>query len=574
MRKKISTVGLAFFLLLGPAPVWSQTAGEDSSLRVPLERYSISPYLEDSFIFLQGTTLPKAVKLDFSLGLKWMRQPLRLKSRTGTGPNDYILQAPVEDQLQIRPAVTFAYGQWFDLAAVLPIVHQTPGPVDSFPTLDGQQGGVFLLDPEIFLRVPVLHKRAAGFGLAFGGQLFLPLGTQQVFAGLPRWQSSVLMAADWKYKDFSLLVNTGFLFRGERYTSIESIDIGSEWFIRPGVTYSLTMGSYNLGFSAEANFQTGVETNFSDDNVNAVQFLFSLLVRPAEVSGGFYANLGSGARMQDGGYGVPYANVDGRLGYSMQWEIKEKVYVAEAPQPPPPKEEKPEEVPPPPAEIPDEAVEETPEEVPVAAPAPPAPEEKPEEVEEAVPEEIEPEPLIAAVPRELPPVEEKPAAEPPPMEEPPRPIEAARRTDVGVLVVKGDGFPKNSAEITPVLRERVVAGKRSLLEELKPGASLLIVGHADKCFEGAPYLGKQYNKELAQERVDAMRALLREVLGARLQGVEIRALALGRKCANPRCDCSTPEMPECASDRKVEVFVQYGEAEAYTCPRGTYWLDR
>ena len=241
MTKKLPVFVLGALLVLGPGTAWGQTAGDDPTLRVPLERYSISPYLQDSFIFLQGTTLPNTVKLDFSLGLKWMRQPLRLKS--STGPDEYILQAPVEDLLQIRPAVTFAYGQWFDLAAVLPIVNQTPGPVNSFPSLDGQQGGVFMLDPELFLRVPVLHKRAAGFGLAFAGQLFLPLGTQQVFAGLPRWQSSVLMAADWKHENFSIMLNTGFLFRGERYTSVESINIGSEWFVRPGVTYSLTMGS-------------------------------------------------------------------------------------------------------------------------------------------------------------------------------------------------------------------------------------------------------------------------------------------------------------------------------------------
>jgi outer membrane protein OmpA-like peptidoglycan-associated protein len=178
------------------------------------------------------------------------------------------------------------------------------------------------------------------------------------------------------------------------------------------------------------------------------------------------------------------------------------------------------------------------------------------------------------VPREIPPPEEEVEKPPPPVERAPRPIEAARRTEIGVLVVKGDRFGKASSEITPEMREKVVAGKRSLLNELGPGSSILIVGHADKCFEGAPYLGKQYNKDLAQERVDAMRALLREVMGSQLSGVEIRTLALGRKCANPRCDCSTPEMPECASDRKVEVFVQHGEAEPYTCPSGTYWLDR
>jgi outer membrane protein OmpA-like peptidoglycan-associated protein len=195
-------------------------------------------------------------------------------------------------------------------------------------------------------------------------------------------------------------------------------------------------------------------------------------------------------------------------------------------------------------------------------------------VEEVVPEEIEPEPLVAAVPREIPPPEEEVEEPPPPVKVAPRPIEAARRTEVGVLVVKGDRFEKASSEVTPEMREKVVATRRSLLDELKPGSSILIVGHTDKCFEGAPYLGRQYNRELAQERVDAMRALLREVMGSQLRGVEIRTLALGRKCANPRCDCSTPEMPECASDRKVEVFVQHGGAEPYTCPSGTYWLDR
>jgi outer membrane biosynthesis protein TonB len=569
LRKILSTIGLAFLLVLGSFSARGQTAGDDPSLRVPLERYSISPYLQDSFIFLQGTTLPNTVKLDFSMGLKWMRQPLRLKSKTGTGEDDYILQAPVEDQLQIRPAVTFAYGHWFDLAAVLPIIHQTPGPVESFPTLEGQ-GGVHMLDPELFLRVPILHKRAAGFGLAFGVHSFLPLGTQQVFAGLPRWQAAFLMMMDWTYETLGVLLNVGFLSRGEKYTSIESIEIGNELFIRPGITYGLTMGSYNLGFSAEANFQTGVDSPFSDDNVNAVQFLFSLLIQPAEVAGGFYANLGSGARMQDGGYGVPYANLDGRLGYSMQWEIKEDVYVAEAPKPTPPKEEEKPEAAPPPPEIPEEAVEETPEPVPIVAPVP---EEKPEEVEEVVPEEVEPEPLVAVVPAEPPPPVEEVEPAPPPVKVEPRPIEAARVTPIGTLLVKSDKMATASAEIPTSQREGIAASKSVLLQELQaPGATLLIVGHSDKCFEGAPYLANQYNRDLAQRRVDAMLSFLRETMGAELRDVEIRTLALGWKCANPKCRCVTPEMPECANDRKVEVFVQHGEQESYTCPHGVYWL--
>jgi outer membrane protein OmpA-like peptidoglycan-associated protein len=495
-----------------------------------------------------------------------MRQPLRLKSEALNESGDYILRAPVEDRLQFRPAITFAYGQWFDVAAVLPIVHQTPGEVrGSFPSLEGKQGGIFLLDPELFVRVPVLHKRAAGFGLAFAGQLFLPLGTQQAFAGLPRWQSSVLMATDWKYKNFSVMLNTGFLFRGERYTSIESIDVASEWFVRPGVAYYLTMGAYNLGFAAEANIQTSVESNFSDDNVNAFQFLFSLMIQPAEVTEGFYAALGGGARMQGGGYGVPLANIDGRLGYSMQWEIKEDVYVAEAPKPPPPKEEvKPEAAPPPP-EIPEEAVEETPEPVPIVAPVP---EEKPEEVEE-----VEPEPLVAAVPAEPPPPVEEVEPAPPPVKVKPRPIVTARATSIGTLLLKSDKMATASADIPQSQREGIAASKPLLLQELQaPGATLLIVGHSDKCFEGAPYLANQYNRELAQRRVDAMLSFLRETMGAELRDVEIRTMALGWKCANPKCRCATPEMPECANDRKVEVFVQHGEQESYTCPHGVYWL--
>ena len=99
------------------------------------------------------------------------------------------------------------------------------------------------------------------------------------------------------------------------------------------------------------------------------------------------------------------------------------------------------------------------------------------------------------------------------------------------------------------------------------------MGHSDKCFEGAaPYLANQYNRELAQERVDAMLSFLREVMGAELRNTEIRTLALGRKCANPKCRCATPEMSECANDRKVEVFVQHSEQESYTCPHGVYWL--
>jgi hypothetical protein len=68
--------------------------------------------------------------------------------------------------------------------------------------------------------------------------------------------------------------------------------------------------------------------------------------------------------------------------------------------------------------------------------------------------------------------------------------------------------------------------------------------------------------------------LLREVLGPALHGVTIKTVAMGRRCANPSCRCSRPDMPACANDRRVEIHVEAGVPPDYKCPGGEYWLAR
>ena len=70
---------------------------------------------------------------------------------------------------------------------------------------------------------------------------------------------------------------------------------------------------------------------------------------------------------------------------------------------------------------------------------------------------------MAAVPRELPPPVEEVEPPPPPVEVAPRPIEAARVTDVGVLVVTSDQMASASAEIPRTQRAGISACKPVLL---------------------------------------------------------------------------------------------------------------
>lgn len=535
--------------LLAPGRVAAQV--DDPRIRVPLDRYSISPFVEDSYLFLQGTTLPDLFKLDFSLGIKYMHQPWRLLEE---GNPDFE-ESPVQDHVQFRPALSFAWRQWFDLALVVPFSAQTAGTADSLTTVTGQDG-FHLLDPEVFVRVPLLHRRRQGLGLALGSQLFLPLGSSDAFVGLGAFQGNVLLAADWVHQNFSIMLNTGLLFR-QRFESLNTT-IGNEWFVRPGASYRIPIGAYALGFALEGNIATGLESFFSDRNVNAFQLLVSVQIGPASTTDGFYAAVGGGSRVQGGGYGVPVANVDSRIGYSLQWgergwdEEGGGAAVAKPGEAPPPGEtgERP-------GTQPEERV----------------------EVAEAVPDTEVPPP---AEPFEVP-------AENMPDE--PAPQEVARAGTMGPdTMVPGGGlvrvrFSSNapatsgvasgSAGLPAGARRQVVARKRTLIEALRrPGAQLVVIGFADKCFIGPPPLGNQYNRELSQRRADAMVRLLREVLGPALRGIPVKTVAMGRRCANPACRCSQPDMPACADDRRVEIHVDAGSPAAYQCPGGGYWLAR
>jgi len=59
-----------------------------------------------------------------------------------------------------------------------------------------------------------------------------------------------------------------------------------------------------------------------------------------------------------------------------------------------------------------------------------------------------------------------------------------------------------------------------------------------------------------------------------LAEVEIRTLAMGRRCANAKCRCSNLDMPECSNDRSVKIYIDHGEMDRYQCPLGEYWLAR
>jgi outer membrane protein OmpA-like peptidoglycan-associated protein len=108
----------------------------------------------------------------------------------------------------------------------------------------------------------------------------------------------------------------------------------------------------------------------------------------------------------------------------------------------------------------------------------------------------------------------------------------------------------------------------------KPGARLVFVGFADKCFIGPPYLAKKFNKQLSLRRARAVRDRVRDMLGRFMDAVPVKVLGMGFACANPKCNCSTPDMPECSMDRKVEIYVEYGEEKPFQCPAGRYWLAR
>jgi outer membrane protein OmpA-like peptidoglycan-associated protein len=344
------------------------------------------------------------------------------------------------------------------------------------------------------------------------------------------FQGSILVAVDWVWESLSVLLNTGFLFR-EQLNPFERVPIGSEFMIRPGVAYRFGLGAYSMGVGAEANIATGLDSFFGNENTNAFQLLFSVQLMPNQSSDGVYAALGGGSRLQGGGYGVPLANVDSRVGYSIQWGAPRDEFV---------EEERP-------ATVPDEVPEEVPEDKkPVVA-------------------KVEPVPLVKLPPQEA-------------------PITASVTRVSGAGIVQIGFAPdapsksqmaSGSAALPPSARKQLAAKREEISAGLRrPGARLVVIGFADKCFQGPPYLANIYNKDLSKRRARALVDLLREVMGGALRGVPVETLAMGRRCANPACRCATSEMRECADDRRVEIHIEYGGPAEYQCPHGEYWLAR
>ena len=536
------------------------------NLLVPLERYSVVPYLYQPWLMLQGTSLSETTQLDIVLTLKYQKQPWRIFESQSGG----FRQAPVEDQLQISPALAFSLKNWFSLALAVPLSYQTAGPSDMFPSVTGQ-AGTHLLNPQVYLKVPFLHERLSGFGLAAAGILHIPVGADQAFVNYPAWQGGLALAADWIWGTFGMGLNTGVMLR-EKSALIEErlrTDIGHEFFVRPGLFYAFETGGYQLAIVAEGNLATSLSGFFSEHNENAYQLLLSIHFGPV-AGGGFFASAGSGARMQGGGYAVPLADFEARLGYSLQFAPTPEIALAqEQKTPSSPGTPKPSE-PPKPAQS--EGEWQKPADVKQGAY--PAPEEA-EEV--AATEEAKPTGKTPGRPSAIEISGESPA----------QPVKVASRINFpsGPSLIQlsfepnqpasREGMTSGSAVIPESVRQKVREQKAALSARFQePGARLVIIGFADKCFEGPPPLGNQYNLELSQRRAEAMLQLLKEELPEALRGVQIKMVAMGRRCANTACNCATPEMSECAADRRVELFVDHGETDAFSCPAGEYWLAR
>ncbi|NMB73499.1 MAG: hypothetical protein GYA21_00055 [Myxococcales bacterium] len=552
MRPASLAFGLGALLLLS-AQALAQPAAQ---LRVPMERYSLLPYLEEDALFVQGSMLPDNWRLDLSLGLKYVHQPWRIF----VTPDE--MQAPVEDMLQIRPGVSFNFRGYLQAAVVVPFSHQVAGQATNFPTLQNPEG-MHLLDPEIFLRVPFFRKRIGGFGAGAGAQLFIPAGEDSDFVGAGRFRAALHLGADFVLGSFAAALNAGVLLQESK--EVLETQVGSEFFLRPAVSYLFPVGGYGFGIMAEANLATALSSFFSERNGNAFQVVFSLLLRPRDAAeGGFYAIAGGGSRLQGGGYAVPIANMDARLGYGVVFkeggasasedvEAKSQPAAKTAPQ-----------------TVASagagtgtsagasgQETYESPEDGKPAA----APEGKRPRVTDLDGGEVPPPPVEVADTRGIP-----------------------ARGPTGVLdyirVSFGTGLPgptgagSGSAELPEGVRSQVQENRERILQAARaPGARLVVIGFTDKCFEGPPFLAAAYNQELGKRRAQAMVALLRDVLGADFNSLDVRVRSLGWRCANPRCQCGNPQMAECAADRKVEIAVQFSDEE-YRCPEGDYWLAR
>ncbi len=659
-RKKLSSIFRIFWLIVFNVVFLfmfnSKTYGNDY-LSVPSSRYSLSPYLQKPFLFLHGFEETKSIKLDLSLALQYQREPFRLYLI----PNPAQRQSPILDYYQMRVGLSFAYMQWFDIALVFPVAYITSGDLETIIPIDNDPKGWHILDPEMFLLVPMFHKRFYGFGLSLVGHLLFPVGKNGAFVQEKGWRGDTLAVVDFKYRDFSLVLNTGLSLR-ETYDALDT-NLGSEFLVRPGISYSFTMNSYKLAVSLEANFSTSLDSFFGKENVESRQVLLSLNLLPSEDDSGLYLGLGGGSKYlgDDGGYAVPQYHIDGRIGYSIQWGREKPIETSIS-------EED--------CSIvingckgfpiyrftfsgcPQEkdyqwnfgdgksAVENNPQhkyyepgtysvslsrgaqiitqtELKVT--------DYPEKLKV---DNISCRPVdgsdadricagedmkiecefssnavsfnriewswgdgatstgrngvhsysksgdytIGLVTETCGMISEVELEEPIKVEccncKIFKMAELSYRSDCPLAIPDGDplsyidkpGCPAISKEA----KASLVAKKRSILEKLViPNSRLFLVGYADICFHGESGGGDKYNEALSFRRASAVLDVLEKIYGKDLTAeMPVVLFPMGRLCANPKCDCKKRSMKACAKDRRVEVYVDFGDEVEFKCPQG------
>lgn len=113
-----------------------------------------------------------------------------------------------------------------------------------------------------------------------------------------------------------------------------------------------------------------------------------------------------------------------------------------------------------------------------------------------------------------------------------------------------------------------LVGKRHRLTEILAQSSVrvLVVSYADICYQGSAQQADEYNDQLSRRRAEKVLDLVRSTLGEGDLEIRYYVAATGRHCANPGCDCNAPESRACARDRKVEVYIDFGNQDDFVCP--------
>ena len=310
------TAVVALAVLVSSGVAWAENSNR---YHLPDSRYVLSPSLRSPFLFLQDGALPyDGMRLDLSLGIAYRKAPWRLFLE----PNEDFRQTPVTHRIQMRPAAAFSYRAWFELALVLPFAIQDGHGGD--PIVEtADPAGVDMMDIELSLRMPILHERWRGLGLAGWVTGFLPTETGGRFGASPD-QATLGITLDWLRNGVAFALATGWTFRERIHTLDTTID--DEWFIRPGISYRFDVGRIRLGFALEGHFGTGTGSFFGDENDAARSLLLSVHLAPLAEGEGVYAAAGGGTGLlgDDGGYGVPDSHLEGRVGYSLEWDHQKK----------------------------------------------------------------------------------------------------------------------------------------------------------------------------------------------------------------------------------------------------------